>query len=158
MAPNENIQSAGVVIAYGKFRMLDIADLPWGFEKDLVCPVNKIGTVDVFLLPHHGNNDASPPQLVHALHPRVAINNNGPRKGGGVESFRTVNASPGLEGFWALHNTIADGKDNAPEPFVANPDEKCEGKWIQLTARPDGSFTVVNSRNGNQKTYAAKAN
>jgi len=55
-----------------------------------------------------------------------------------------------------LHYAVADGKDNAPEAFTANPDEKCEGKWLKLTAQADGSFTVLNSRNGNEKTYAAR--
>ena len=153
---DENTRSAGVLITYGKFRVLDIGDIPWQWEKDLVCPVNKIGTVDVFLLPHHGSNDASIPQLVHAIHPRVAINDNGATKGGGVESFRRVADAPGLEGFWSLHYALKDGKDNVPEPFIANPDENCEGKWIEIAARADGSFTVTNSRNGNQRTYPAK--
>ena len=153
---DENMRSAGVLVTYGKFRMLDIGDLPWQWEKDLVCPVNKIGTVDVFLLPHHGNNDASVPQLVHAIHPRVAINDNGARKGSGAESFRRVADTPGLEGFWSLHFALKDGKDNVPEPFIANPDENCEGKWIGIAAHADGSFTVTNSRNGNQKRYRPK--
>lgn len=156
VAANENVRSIGIVVTYGEFRMLNLADLPWGWEKDLVCPVNKIGEVDVFLLPHHGNNAASPPQLMHAIQPRVATSNTGPRKGGGAESFRVVNASPDLEGYWALHYSIDDGTANPPEPSIANPDEKCEGKWIKLTAQPDGAFTVTNSRNGNQEPYAAK--
>jgi competence protein ComEC len=156
IAINENVRSAGVLVSYGKFEMLDLGDIPWQWEKDLVCPVNKIGTVDVFLLPHHGNNDASIPQLVHAIRPRVAVNDNGATKGGGPESFRRVADTPGLEGFWSLHYALKDGKDNVPEPFIANPDEKCEGKWIEIAARADGSFTVTNSRNGNQRTYPAK--
>jgi hypothetical protein len=28
--------------------------------------------------------------------------------------------------------------------------------WIKITAQPDGSFTVSNSRNGYSKTYAAR--
>jgi hypothetical protein len=39
------------------------------------------------------------------------------------------------------------------EAFIANLAEPCEGKWIRITARQDGSFTVTNGRNGFEKTY-----
>jgi len=46
------------------------------------------------------------------------------------------------------------GKEhNVPDSFIANVDEHCEGKYIQLTAKADGSFTVYNSRNKFTKTY-----
>jgi len=37
--------------------------------------------------------------------------------------------------------------------MIANLNERCEGKWILLTARRDGGFTVKNSRNGFEKRY-----
>ena len=36
----------GSVITYGKFRMVDLGDLTWNKERDLMCPVNKVGPVD----------------------------------------------------------------------------------------------------------------
>jgi hypothetical protein len=39
------------------------------------------------------------------------------------------------------------------EDFIANPDEKCEGKYIKVSAQRDGTFTVFNSRNQYSKTY-----
>jgi len=33
---------------------------------------------------------------------------------------------------------------------------KCEDKWIKLSARSDGAFTVTNGRNGFSKTYKSK--
>jgi len=62
--------------------MIDLADLTGTREYDLVCPANKIGAVDLYLVSHHGIDTSGSPQLVHALHPRVAIMNNGARKGG----------------------------------------------------------------------------
>src|SRR5579863_6336565 len=50
----ENGQSVGVLIVYGDFRMLDLGDLTKDREFDLMCPDNKIGPVDLFLVSHHG--------------------------------------------------------------------------------------------------------
>ena len=41
--------------------------------------------------------------------------------------------------------------------FIANTDEICEGKWITLTARPDGTFTIVNARNKYTKSYKPRS-
>jgi hypothetical protein len=45
---------------------------------------------------------------------------------------------------------------NAPEPFIANPEENCRGYGLKLSARANGAFTVTNSRNGYAKTYPAR--
>lgn len=152
--PSENARSVGVVISYGDFRMVDLGDLTWNKEFDLVCPNNKIGPVDVYVVSHHGMNMSGSPQLVHALHPRVAIMNNGARKGGSPEIWQTIHDSPGLLDMWQLHFAVAGGKEhNSSDTFIANLDEICEGKWLKLTAQKDGSFSVANSRNKYEKTY-----
>ena len=162
----ENKQSVGMVISLGKFRLGDFGDLTWNKEHDLACPNNLIGALDVYVVSHHGQDISSLPALVHAEHPRVAIMDNGANKGGAVATFETLKNSPGLEDLWQLHYAV-DAKDhNMPEKFIANrepagrpatgvPDEGA-ANYIQLTARPDGSFTVKNSRNGFQKEYPAK--
>lgn len=162
----ENKQSVGMVISLGKFRLGDFGDLTWNAEHDLACPNNLIGALDVYVVSHHGQDISSLPILVHAEHPRVAIMDNGAIKGGAVATFETLKSSPGLEDLWQLHYAV-DAKDhNMPEKFIANlgtggtaatgvPNEGAVN-YIQLTARPDGSFTVKNSRNGFQKDYAAK--
>ena len=73
----ENAQSVGMLIAYGSFRMIDMGDLTWNKEKDLVCPVNKIGQVDLYLVSHHGMDMSGSPQWVNSLGPKVALMNNG---------------------------------------------------------------------------------
>ena len=154
---SENARSLGTLITLGKFRMIDLGDLTWNREHDLACPDNKVGTVDLYLVTHHGMDISGPPCLVHALQPRVAIMNNGARKGGTPAAFQTIRSSPGLEDIWQLHYAVAGGKENnPPDMFIANTDENCEGKWIRVTAHPDGSFTVVNTRNKSTKTYAAR--
>jgi beta-lactamase superfamily II metal-dependent hydrolase len=152
----ENARSVGTLITFGKFRIIDLGDLTWNKEHDLVCPNNKIGTVDVYLTTHHGMNMSGPAAIVHALHPRVAIMNNGARKGGSPEAWQVVHSSPGIEDIWQVHYAIAGGKENnVPDSFIANIDENCEGKYIKLSVMPDGSFTVTNSRNNFRKTYKA---
>ncbi len=162
----ENKQSVGMVISLGKFRVGDFGDLTWNKEHDLACPNNLIGALDVYIVSHHGQDISSNPVLVKAEHPRVAIMDNGALKGGAVATFETLKSSPGLEDLWQLHYAV-DAKDhNMPEKFIANqgtggtaatgvPDEGTVN-YIQLTAHPDGGFTVKNSRNGFQKEYPAK--
>lgn len=150
----ENARSTGVLVTYGSFRFIDLGDLTWNKELALMCPNNPIGTVDVYLTSHHGLNQSGSPALVQALHPKVAIMNNGARKGGNPDAWQIVKDSPGLEDLWQLHYAMAGGKEhNAPDTFIANVDEFCEGKYLELTAQSNGSFTVLNSRNKFSKAY-----
>ncbi len=150
--PSENAQSVGILIAYGKFRMIDLGDLTWNKERDLVCPNNRVGTVDVYLSSHHGLNQSGSPVIVHALHPRVAIMNNGATKGGSPEAWKTINNSPDLADLWQLHYAEAGGdSNNTSEQHIANRHD--DGDWIKLSADSNGQFTVTNSRNGNTKAY-----
>jgi hypothetical protein len=162
----ENKQSVGMVISFGKFRVGDFGDLTWNKEHDLACPNNLIGALDVYIVSHHGQDISSNPVLVHAERPRVAIMDNGANKGGAVATFETLKSSPGLEDLWQLHYAVDAGDHNMSEKFIANqgkggtsasgvPDEGSVS-YIQLTARPDGSFSVKNSRNGFQKDYPVK--
>ena len=155
--PGENSHSIAMLIRYGKFRLLDLGDLTWNKELQLACPNNLIGTVDVYLTTHHGSDGSGPAAIVHALRPRVAIMNNGATKGGLAANWDVVKSSPGLLDFWQLHFAVAGGKDhNVDERYIANPDPdpaKDQGNWITLSAEPDGSFTVANSRNNLLKSY-----
>jgi beta-lactamase superfamily II metal-dependent hydrolase len=150
----ENPRSLGVLITYGKFRFLDLGDLTKQKELELACPNNLIGTVDLFLVTHHGTASSNERALVHALHPRVAVFNNGAHKGGNVPCWQTVHDSPGIEGIWQLHYALEGGPEhNVEEKFIANVDEKADGSYIKAVASSDGSFTVENSRNHQKKAY-----
>jgi competence protein ComEC len=152
---SENASSVGILIQYGNFRMIDLGDLTWNKEYELVCPNNKIGTVDLYLTTHHGMNISNAPAIVHALHPRVAIMNNGARKGGSPEAWEVVHTSPGLQDIWQVHYAMEGGKEhNAPEAMIANVDEGGDqGDWLRVSADSSGAITVYNSRNKFQKTY-----
>jgi competence protein ComEC len=151
---SENPQSVGVLISYGSFRMLDMGDLTSDKEKDLVCPANKIGKIDLYLASHHGTNTSGAPGWVRSLHPKAAVMNNGARKGGSAEAWQAIHDAPGAPDIWQLHFAVAGGKDhNSADPFIANVDEICEGKWIRVDAQKDGSFKLYNSRNKYEKSY-----
>jgi beta-lactamase superfamily II metal-dependent hydrolase len=151
----ENARSLGTLITFGKFRFLDLGDLTKKKERDLVCPNNLIGTIDLYLTTHHGWNQSNAKVIVDAIHPRVSIMNNGAHKGGSPDAWETIHNSPGLQDLWQLHYAMdSDKEHNALEMFIANLDEKCEGKYIKVTAERNGTFTVLNSRNGYKKAYS----
>jgi beta-lactamase superfamily II metal-dependent hydrolase len=153
-ATDENPKSVGVLMTFGSFRMIDMGDLTWNKEYDLVCPENKIGPVDVYVVSHHGMNMSGSPQWVHALSPKVAIMDNGAKKGGSPEIWQTIHDIPGLQDLWQLHFAVAGGKEhNSSDTVIANVDAVCEGKWIKMTAEQSGGFTVENARNKFAKSY-----
>jgi beta-lactamase superfamily II metal-dependent hydrolase len=164
----ENPASVGLLYTFGNFRMIDFADATKDLEYDLMCPNNPVGTVDLLMVSHHGFDASNSPQLIHALHPRVAIMNNGAKKFATPPAFQVIKSSPGLDDLWQMHYALDAGvEDNAPENLIANPgkepDPKCfggvlgdQGKWIKVSAQSDGTFTVVNSRNNHSKTYKSR--
>jgi beta-lactamase superfamily II metal-dependent hydrolase len=132
----DNAYSVGFVLGFGRFRTIDLGDLTWNHEGQLVCPANRIGTVDLYLTTHHGINQSNAPAIVHGLRPRVAIMNNGTRKGGALETFQALESSPGLEDLWQLHwshNVMVE--HNAPGVYVANIEDNTTLANI-LTAPP----------------------
>ena len=117
----EDPQSVGSYITFGKFRTVHLGDLTKNKEFELMCPNNRIGTVDLLLGLHHGQASSNSEVLVHALHPRVAIMNDGTRKGGEPEMMKTVYSSPGLEDLWQMHFSLLSGQEyTVPGMFIAN--------------------------------------
>ena len=178
--PTENAQSVGSVVTFGRFRAAHLGDLTWNKEFDLMCPANRIGMVDLFFVSHHGQPISNAEVLVHAIQSRVAIMNNGTRKGGQPPAMRIVHASPGLEDLWQVHFSLLSGQEyTVPGMFIANtidqqpdampisalvppppgpgappaPVHNGAAYWIKVSAQPDGAFTVTNARNGFSKTY-----
>jgi competence protein ComEC len=153
----ENAQSLGFLLNFGSFSFLDLADITWAVEQQLMCPTNRIGNVDLFQVSHHGQDISNSPQLVHALAPTVAVMNNGATKGGGPDTFETLKASPGLRDLWALHQVPAnDAAHNAEEALTANLAGTDNAAWIKAVIEASGAYTLTNSRNGTSRTYAAR--
>jgi competence protein ComEC len=151
--PSENARSVGFLLQFGKFRFVDLADMTWNTELGMVCPNNKVGAADLFLVSHHGASVSNSPALLAALGPRVAVMNNGARKGGDKATFERFRALAGFEDLWQLHYSISAGDANGSEPLIANLEQKCEGRGIDVVANKDGSFRVTNRRNGTSKAY-----
>ena len=178
----EDPMSVGIYVTFGRFRTIHLGDVTKNKEFELMCPTNRIGTVDVLLGLHHGVDSSNSEVLVHALRPRVAIMNNGTRKGGQPEVMRTLFASPGLEDLWQMHFSQLSGQEyTVPGVFIANllddpspampiapvaaptpgpnapppPVHNGTAYWFKVAARDEGSFTVTNGRNGFVKAYAS---
>ncbi len=152
--PSENARSVGIVVEFGKLRIVDLGDLTWAKELQMMCPVNNLGHADIFIVSHHGADLSNSPALVHGLAPRVAIMDNGNKKGGAATAWDIVKSSPGLQDFWQLHFADANGSEhNTSDPFIANVNETDSGHYLKLTAKPDGSFEILNPRNRFSKEY-----
>lgn len=176
----EDPQSVGIHVTFGKFRTVHLGDLTKNKEFELMCPADRIGPVDVLLGLHHGQASSNSEVLVHALHPRVAIMNDGTRKGGEPDVMKIVHSAPGLEDLWELHFSVLSGQEySVPGMFIANtidepqtalpiapitppppgpgappaPVHNGTSYWIKVSAQQDGSFTVTNARNGFTKSY-----
>jgi competence protein ComEC len=178
--PTENAQSVGSHVTFGKFRVLHLGDLTWNKEFDLMCPQNRLGTVDLWIVSHHGQAISNSEVLAHAIQPRAAIMNNGTRKGGQPEAMKIIHSVPGLADLWQLHFSQLSGQEyTVPGMFIANsvdepqnaipvaplqapapgpgaapaPVHNGTAYWIKVTAQSDGVFTVTNARNNFSKTY-----
>ena len=176
----ENAQSVGSHVTFGKFRVLHLGDLTWNKEFDLMCPQNRIGTVDLWIVSHHGQAISNSPVLAHAIQARAAIMNNGTRKGGQPDAMRIIHSAPGLEDLWQIHFSQLSGQEyTVPGMFIANtidepqnaipiapiptpqpgpgappaPAHNGTAYWIKVSAQQDGTFTITNTRNGFSKTY-----
>jgi beta-lactamase superfamily II metal-dependent hydrolase len=151
----ENARSIGIVVALGRFRVMDLGDLYWNQEGALACPKNRIGAVDVYMTTHHAKRTSGAPALVQAIHPRAAIMNNGPDNGAAESHWETIHQAAGHPDIWQLHFARNNSKRyNAPKVFIANLEEEhCAGHGILLTAKPDGSFVIRNQRTSKEKHY-----
>jgi len=69
-------------------------------------------------------------------------------------TFWREDDTPGTPDIWQLHFAVSGGKEhNSADPFIANVDEHCEGKWLRVEAQKEGGFRINNSRNKFEKAY-----
>lgn len=141
---SDNAKSVAFLLTLGEFQFFDGGDLTWNVENKLVCPGNSIGAVDVFQVNHHGVANSNNPLLVRALRPRVAIIDNGPRKGGEPQVFATLKGVPEIEAIYQLHRNLRTTQaDNTSADFTANDEEACRGDYIKLSVAPGGKTYSV---------------
>lgn len=156
---SDNARSLGFVLRYGAFRFLDLGDLTWNVEYKLVHPSDKIGPVDVYQVTHHGLNVSNNPVLIKTVNPRVAVFNNGAKKGGHPQVTATLRRLPEIRAIYQMHRNVTVGaQENTDPDLIANPDEKCQGESITLSVAPDAkSYAVTVGSAGRPKTYQTRA-
>ncbi len=135
----DDAQSVGSVIVLGQFRALDFGDMWRTKELELMCPANPIGTVDLYFASSHGAIASGSLPFVHAIQPRVAIMQNGTRKGGAPEPMQTILSSPGFQDLWQMHwsyNALLE--QNSPALYIANVEDAATIAGV-LTAPPRGA-------------------
>lgn len=154
----DNARSLGFVLSYGGFRFLDLGDLTWNVEYQLVHPSDKIGPVDVFQVNHHGLESSNNPVLLKTVRPRVAVFNNGPKKGCHPSVIATLRRIPDVQAIYQLHrNLTVAAQENTDPEFIANPDENCQGESILLSVAADGkSYTITVGRSGKPRRYETR--
>lgn len=154
LGTDENLRSLGVLIAWGKARILSLGDTTSELEKSLVCPRDLIGPVDLMFSDNHGTDNANDPILLDTVRPRVFIFNNGPAKGEGPQSFAAATKSPRIEAVWQLHFAELHPDQNAPAAQIANPqgaEDAINPLLIDVTK--EGSLTIHNRSTGASVPY-----
>lgn len=174
----ENQRMVGLMVEFGKFRLLNLQDLDWEREMALVCPINEVGPITLWHVSRHGGLTGSgAPAFLGAIHPQVIMVNNGPRKGLGQVDNTVKSTTPGgpkpyeknsylrmaklagVEDIWQGHLSLVDNDPahNTAQNQIANLEDTadCKGNWIKASIAPDGKFTITNGRNNFSKTYTA---
>jgi competence protein ComEC len=161
MDPNggeENSRSTSSLITYGKAKIAAFGDLTWNSEMKLFCPVDKVGKVDVLLASHHGLQFSNSPAQVESLQPKIVIVGNAIGKGDDPDRIKSYMANPRFQGMWHLHVSRGHDDLDGDTNMIANPDhDQAKDKTYNLRLRiqKNGNITVINERNGYNKTYKA---
>ncbi len=156
--PTDNARSLGFLLRFGGFRFLDLGDLTWNIEYKLVHPSDKVGLVDVYQSTHHGLEISNNPVIIKTVQPRVAIFNNGARKGGHPSVIATLRRVPDIQAIYQMHrNVTAAAQENTDPGFIANHEEQCQGKGIKLSVSADAkSYSVTVGSKGEPRRFETR--
>lgn len=152
---SEQARALGTYWHYGRFRLMNLGDLTWNKEEELMCPVNRLGKVDVLAV-SPGPSQRSSAALVHDMTPRIAILGDDAHNGSSPSTYDILETEGSLKTIWQLRSSGVGGRDhNTPDSYIANLDNEHGGYYLKLTAHDNGAFEVYNSRNKLTRKYEA---
>jgi competence protein ComEC len=153
----DNINSIVQILNFGDFRFYDGGDLTWNMEIKLVCPIDLVGTVDVFQVEHHGLDLSNNPLLISTLSPTVAFMNNGPKKGCEPNTVAALRSMPSIQAIYQLHRNLKPGQEQdnvADAQYITNEKEDCDGNFVKLSVDPAAkTYTVSIPANKHGRTF-----
>ena len=161
-SPSNNSDNANsiVLLNWAAFRFYDGGDLTWNIEKQLVCPGNLVGKVDVYQSTHHGLDASNNPVLVKTLAPTVAVINNGVTKGCEPYTFTTLKGLSSLQALCQVHrNERADSHHNTEAAYIANSEKDAAATAIPSSCRsipPARAYTVAVPSTKHERTFQTK--
>ena len=154
----DNANSVVTLVEFGPFRFFDAGDLTWNVEKELVCPLNRVGKIDVYQVSHHGMDVSNHPLVIRALEPIVAVINNGVTKGCEPHMFHALRETPSVQAIYQVHKNLRDdGSPNTDDSQIANSGRDCKAAFIKLSVDPAGkTYTVLVPSTGHSRTYETR--
>jgi beta-lactamase superfamily II metal-dependent hydrolase len=152
---DENDNAIGVVVQFGKARVMSMADTTLPVEKRLLCPLNRVGPLDLLVVSHHGSTLSTSDQLLDATRPRVALVGNGATKGGDKRVSEVLINAPSKPEIWQLHSATRSPEMDVPAERISNllggaPDM---GFSLKAQVTREGDIRIVNTRNWLTKEY-----
>jgi competence protein ComEC len=154
---SDNANSIVTLIEFGKFQLFVGGDLTWNVEKNLVCPKNLVGEVDVYQATHHGLDVSNNPLVVKALKPTVTVMSNGTTKGCGAETFATLKSTPSVQAMYQIHRNLReDSQNNTAPEFIANLEKDCQGVPIKMSVAADASSYTFTIPGKGSKTFQTR--
>ncbi len=142
--PSDNANSIALLLRYGAFKFFNGGDITWNVEGKLVCPTNKVGKVDLYMVNHHGFDISNNPIFLQSLHPKVAVMCNGPTKGCSPKTIERLRSLPELKAIYQLHrNTKASDTQNTDPQYIANPNPEHSGQYVKTSVAVDGKSYIT---------------
>jgi competence protein ComEC len=155
--PSDNARSVALRLRYKGFDFLDCGDMTWNIERQLVCPVDRVGQIDLYQVTHHGLAISNHPTLLQTVAPTVTVMNNGPRKGGDAAAVKRLRTIRSIRAAYQLHKNAATAAEENTDPdLIANTSPE-GGEFVHAEVAPGGgAFTVQIGEQGRKREFSVR--